>query len=334
MAGASLSRVAATRRAAPTHRRRAYEPVATSSVMANRTRAAFEDTRAKWASRRFRLFFFAALGSVLGSIGQWSCGDDGPSRSQITLQNGASDPDAVVQSRSDGGLAEDLPPGTQVDAAACDDGTCPSGYLCCVPCCMAGGAPVCQKSVGGHCPLPDLEVSEAALATKMSLDTVQAGPCELEEKCVTGTGSRKVLRFDVRTPNTGAVDLVLGNPDAGREFEWAACHKHYHFKNFAQYSLLDDAGATVVLGRKQAFCARDSARVDKTAPYVAKYDCENQGIQKGWEDIYDPSLPCQYLDVTDIPKGTYWLDVVVNPNQVITELNYENNHARVKVDLP
>ncbi len=303
--------------------------------MANRSRDAFEDTRTKWASRRLRIFFFAALGSVIGSAGQWSCSDDDSSRGQNGLGNGGQvDPTAIEPGPGDAGSTDPLAPGSEVDAGACDDGGCQDGYLCCVPCCLSGLAPVCQKAIGGHCPLPDLTVSEAALATKMSLDTVEAGACELEEKCVTGTGPRKVLRFDVRTPNSGPVDLVLGKPDAGREFEWAACHKHYHFKNYAQYSLFDDAGATIVVGRKQAFCARDSARVDKTAGYVAKYDCDHQGIQKGWEDIYDPTLPCQYLDITDVPAGTYWLEVVVNPNQVITELDYDNNHARAKVVLP
>lgn len=299
--------------------------------MVFRTRRGRLANAGAWATRRVRTLALAALVGAAASAAE-SCSDDN-SREKNSFGIGTGDPSAVP---SDGGgvLEQAAAPGTAMDAALCDNGGCPDGYLCCAPCCLAGLAPVCLQAVGGRCPLPDLSVNEAALATKMSLDLIEAGPCELEEKCVSGTGTRKVLRFDARTPNTGPVDLVLGNPDAGGPFEWAACHKHYHFTNFAQYTLLDDAGAALVVGRKQAFCARDSARVDKTAAFTAKYDCENQGIQRGWEDIYDPTLPCQYLDITDVPAGTYWLEMVVNPGRSITELDYDNNSARVKVVLP
>ncbi len=303
--------------------------------MSSRTRREMVINRSRWAANRLHVVAFVAFGGVVGSVAQ-SCAGDDPSKGRNGLGDSQIAPEGIPPGVGDAGVsvAQEAPPGTQVDAAACDDGACPDGFLCCVPCCLAGQAPVCQKAIDGRCPLPDLTVSEAALATKLSLDTVEAGACELEEQCLNGTGMRKVLRFDVSVPNRGPVDLVLGNPDAGGPFEYAACHKHYHFRNFALYTLMDDAGAAVVVGRKQAFCARDSARADREAEFAPKYDCVNQGIQKGWADIYDPTLPCQYLDVTDLPAGTYWLEVEVNPGKAITELNYDNNIAKVKVELP
>lgn len=221
-----------------------------------------------------------------------------------------------------------------LDAAGCRPEDCTPGYLCCAPCCVAGRPPVCMKAIDGKCPLPDLTVDEGALATGMVLDMVDAGPCELEERCVDGPGQRRVLRFDVRVPNRGTTNLRFGSPRKSTSFEWAACHQHFHFKDFTHYALLDEQGRTVVTGRKQAFCARDSARVDRTAELLPKYDCENPGIQRGWADVYPPELPCQYIDVTDLPAGTYWLAVVVNPNRIITELDYDNNRAAVKLELP
>ena len=38
-----------------------------------------------------------------------------------------------------------------------------------------------------------------------------------------------------------------------------------------------------------------------------EYDCSNQGIQAGWSDLYGNSLDCQWLDVTDVPPGDYFL---------------------------
>lgn len=212
---------------------------------------------------------------------------------------------------------------------------CPEGLICCPQCCLAGLPSVCVSPTDGGCPLPDLSVDEGMLATKTYLETIDATECEVAEKCVDAPGKRRVLRFDVQVPNRGAADLVLGDPDAGGPFEFASCHKHYHFLGFAHYRLVSETDSKVLLlGRKQAFCARDSARVSRSAPYNPRYDCDLQGIQVGWSDIYDPSLPCQFLDVTDVPSGTYRLEVEVNPERTMTELRYDNNVASVRVKLP
>jgi hypothetical protein len=285
-----------------------------------------------------RLFTFAILAGLVLSAAQSCAKDDakptiGPPGGEIVRDGSAERGEG--EAGTVGAAATSSTGQPAVDGPHCGDaGECPTGFLCCTPCCTAGRPPVCMRAVGGQCPLPDLEVSQAALSTNLALDTVDAGACELQERCLAGEGQRRVLRFDVRVPNTGVVDLVLGNPDAGGQFEYAACHKHYHFRDFAEYKLLDDTGNTVVVGRKQAFCARDSARVGKDAGFNPRYDCNEQGIQRGWEDIYDPSLPCQYLDVTDLPSGTYWVEVEVNPGRAITELRYDNNRATAKVVLP
>lgn len=221
--------------------------------------------------------------------------------------------------------------------AACADAgrDCVPGYRCCAPCCIAGSEPVCQRDFAGTCPLPDLVVDPSSLVAATSLETIEAGTCEAIEGCLGDGGLRRVLRFDVRIANRGAVDLVLGRPDAGAKgFFYAACHAHYHFDDFAQYSLKDDAGVAVVVGRKQAYCARDDQRVDGLARRTPQYDCNNQGISSGWADIYGAALPCQWLDVTDVPPGDYRLEVEVNPRGIITENNYSNNRASVPIKLP
>lgn len=287
-------------------------------------------------SLRGGVFTVALLGGVVVLTGQ-SCTEARREREK-TVPSGQSpaktgqdgSPDETI-----GGAINDVFVPETTDAECPEAGAeCGNGFRCCQPCCLAGAPLACTKTINDKCPLPDLSVAQGALATGIYVETIEAGACELQEVCLAGSGERRVLRFDVRVPNTGVTDLVLGAPDAGGPFQYAPCHKHYHFNGFAKYTLLDNAGTQVVVGRKQAFCARDSARVDQTAPAGAHYDCNNQGIQKGWADIYDPTLPCQYLDITDLPSGTYHLEVEVNPEHTITELDYGNNKATVKVDLP
>lgn len=230
------------------------------------------------------------------------------------------------------------PGGQEQRPIPCSEGgeACPDGFVCCPQCCTSDLPPVClPKGDGGACPLPDLSVDVGALATNAYLETTDGSKCEVEEGCLLGPGKRKVLRFDVEIPNSGARDLVLGNPDAGSAFVWAQCHQHYHFTGFARYALVSMADDKVVLtGRKQAFCARDSIRVEQGVPFNPKYDCTMQGISVGWSDLYDHSIACQFLDVTDVASGEYRLEVEVNPDRTITEARYDNNKAAIKIKLP
>ena len=44
-------------------------------------------------------------------------------------------------------------------------------------------------------------------------------------------------------------------------------------------------------------------------------------------DIYDQHISCQFADITNLSAGTYTLKTIVNPNQVVQELDYSNNEA-------
>jgi hypothetical protein len=152
------------------------------------------------------------------------------------------------------------------------------------------------------------------------------------QSCVTGTGKRKLLRFDVATPNVGTADLLLGDPVNNPLFVFSPCHGHYHFSGYAKYELLDTSGNFLLEGRKQAFCLEDFARWDPNAG-PAKFTCSYQGISVGWQDIYGSYLDCQWLDVTDFPAGNYLLRVTINPERVLQESDYSNNSATVPVTI-
>jgi hypothetical protein len=161
--------------------------------------------------------------------------------------------------------------------------------------------------------------------------------CLFEEGCVTGTGLRRVVRFGTRIGNAGTRDLVVGAPTSGNPlWEFDACHGHYHYESYAQYDLLDAATSErLPIGVKNGFCLRDN-EVWGSGPAKGTcdaYNCESQGISAGCADVYDATLDCQWVDITDVSPGDYTLRVTTNPNAQISELDYTNNSASVRIRI-
>ena len=199
--------------------------------------------------------------------------------------------------------------------------------------------PTC--SLGQECvpngPCPDLTIDSARLAQSAYFQTrdFTATDCAIVEGCVTTPGTRTLLRFDTATPNIGTADMVLGTPDPNNGcFQFSSCHNHYHFNDYAKYTLLTQDGTTVVAtGQKRAFCLEDLARLPDTDAAVpaSTFNCSNQGIHVGYEDIYTAALDCQWIDVTGVPPGNYQLNVTINFAHVIPESSYDNNTATVPI---
>lgn len=184
---------------------------------------------------------------------------------------------------------------------------------------------------------PDLVVDQPTLASSWTLQEryFPPGDCAVVEGCVDGSGARKLLRFSTVTGNIAQYDLYLGDPVGNPLFEFSPCHGHYHFEGYADYTLLDLGGNPAAPGHKQAFCLLDT-RIYVSAPWVPtarRYTCSDQGIQRGWADVYSSSLDCQWIDVTDVPYGNYTLQVTVNPDLVLVESDYTNNTSTAAVTL-
>jgi hypothetical protein len=153
--------------------------------------------------------------------------------------------------------------------------------------------------------MPNITINAARLQSSVVFRTAQfkATDCAVFEGCVSGTGKRSLMKFDVDTPNIGTADLFLGNPTNNPVFVFSPCHGHYHLEGYAIYELLYLSGAPVivngssVVGHKQAFCLEDFQQWDPNAG-PAKYTCSNQGISVGWSDVYGSYLDCQWIDVT------------------------------------
>lgn len=190
-------------------------------------------------------------------------------------------------------------------------------------------------------PMGDLTIVEARMRSSVQIQerTFAANSCEVQEGC-TLAGDRRLLRFDLQTPNVGTGRIYLGPPTmmgrAGVQFEWGACHRHYHFIGYADYRLYDDRGREVGVGHKQSFCLEDSGRQAGTTPVPSDQllNCSNQGITNGYYDMYGRHLDCQYVDITGLAAGRYYLRARINTDHSIAEANYDNNSATVEVEIP
>ena len=173
---------------------------------------------------------------------------------------------------------------------------------------------------------PDLIVWGPTFNPKIVSQNYASNACEVIEGCAIA-GPRRVLRFDTETRNIGTADLVIGNPQGNPLFEYASCHGHYHFSDFASYRLIDAASRIAATGSKVGFCLEDVQRFDTSARPSAMYDCNFQGISAGWADVYVSQLPCQWIDITGLAAGAYTLRVEIDPANRLPEANETNNVA-------
>lgn len=200
--------------------------------------------------------------------------------------------------------------------------------------------------------LPDLIVREREL---------------LDHDLVTD-GSRVLLRLSTATANIGAgpmrvvgvvpvppgqnqaVNQVIYRGDGSSftrpagTFEYHPTHRHVHLEGWAIYRLRKyleggAVGGIVAEGGKTSFCLLDSIVHHAGlpgAPALPFYQsCGDvaQGISVGWADYYDRTLYGQNISVLGLSKGTYWLEVVVDPENHILEEDEGNNVARVPVEI-
>ncbi|MEX2308755.1 MAG: lysyl oxidase family protein [Pirellulales bacterium] len=159
------------------------------------------------------------------------------------------------------------------------------------------------------------------------------GAMEIRGGAVLPSGSQEVYQR-IYNDMGGFRDVLAGT------FTHHPGHGHTHFDGFAQYHLREvtagnGVGDIVVSGDKTSFCLLDTEEFEPSAGPAEYETCTTtrQGISSGWADIYDQSLPDQWIDITSVADGTYWLEVVVDPDNHILEANESNNAERILIEL-
>ena len=122
------------------------------------------------------------------------------------------------------------------------------------------------------------------------------------------------------------------------------------FFNAARFELwrLDAAGKRleqVRTGPKVSYCLRDLTHTRPTlrgSPYLPHYPACSTNVKQrrdvlgtsvGWADIYPPSYPEQWIDVTGL-RGCFAYAHIADPENGVYESNEDNNEAQVIVRLP
>jgi hypothetical protein len=175
-----------------------------------------------------------------------------------------------------------------------------------------------------------IQGSELRLTTAMA--NIGTGRMELRGGAV--IGNTQEVNQRVYEPNSSFTDVLAGT------FTYHPEHGHIHFDGFAEYRLREvlpnnEVGAILSTGEKISFCLLDVERYDASGPASPFYlTCgQVQGISPGWADVYDRGLDGQSINIANIADGTYWLEVVVDPDNHLIESNETNNVERIQIVL-
>jgi hypothetical protein len=125
-------------------------------------------------------------------------------------------------------------------------------------------------------------------------------------------------------------------------------HDHWHYEDFAEYSLVDADLATVGVSKKISFCLANTDPVDLTGPgadWLQGPDdlgsvCGDSGalsvrqqLSAGHGDTYMQFRAGQAIAIRDLPNGTYYLKVNANPFGRLIEADTTNNVSYRKIRL-
>lgn len=181
------------------------------------------------------------------------------------------------------------------------------------------------------------------------------------------TGGAPELLFDTWSKNLGSVALEVTADGLGegveptvsqcvswyedhvcREhapvggFTWHQEHSHFHFEDFATYTLRRlaadgtpdwSAAGVISISEKVSFCLIDIVQHDENASPLPFYTLANcyapviMGISPGWADIYDSSLEGQELSMAGVSDGRYAVVVDQDPENRLYETDDTNNRV-------
>ena len=149
--------------------------------------------------------------------------------------------------------------------------------------------------------------------------------------------------------------FVLSYSRAAGRFTYHSGHGHFHFDGYAYYRLRARNGdgtpgayvtrgdGTEVVGTKTGFClinttssfTMENGQSSTTLPGYSNSSPYNnqpsmscglmQGVRVGMADDYSSGLEGQWIDVTGVPNGQYFIEISLDGENAVLESNESNN---------
>ncbi len=167
---------------------------------------------------------------------------------------------------------------------------------------------------------------------------------------VNSDGSQNVLQAVYNFTNNA---YSLAQYMAVGRFIYHTGHSHFHYDGYAYYRLRHNVGGqagdyvqrsdgTGVIGEKVGFCliniassfTMENGQNSSTLPGYGRPGQPStgcgllQGVHVGKADIYSDGLQGQWIDVTGVPNGSYFLEIELDGEHALVETN-DNNNAKV-----
>ncbi|MFI6691590.1 lysyl oxidase family protein [Streptomyces sp. NPDC050433] len=216
------------------------------------------------------------------------------------------------------------------------------------------------KALVPDVPKPDLrslpaygiEISDGGQDVKgkdylaFSANVWNAGPAQLVVDGFRSPGKELMDAYQYFYDADG--EQVGYTPTGTMEWDPRPGHEHWHFTDFASYRLLKADQKETVRSGKEAFCLANTDAVDYTVKNANWHPgntdlstaCGQENsvsvrevLDVGSGDTYTQDLPGQSFDITNLANGTYYIQVLANPENRLKETSLDNNSALRKVVL-
>ena len=149
----------------------------------------------------------------------------------------------------------------------------------------------------------------------------------------------------VLTLGTDGSRTWSSTPTAYRMYWSGDGHSHWHVRDLEEYALQNTNATIKRTGAKHGFCFFDNYQYDLAladAPASRAYtrcgfssaDTEvAMGLSIGWGDLYNASLPDQYIDISGLPAGEYTITATADAQRLFAEVNESNNSTTATIRI-
>lgn len=181
---------------------------------------------------------------------------------------------------------------------------------------------------------------------------IGAGTLDVRLPWVTAAGESGFLPGQCRAEQLVVDAAGRSATRAAGPCEFHPAHAHFHYKDLVSYTLYHAGpGARIGTSQKASFCLADdeyfgfgTAGPNGPRNYVGQPDCNlpaqdssgfvvREGLTPGWGDVYTWDTPDQFVDITDLPPGTYDLVMKTNPTGAILVAGPAQTCALTRVAL-